>query len=503
MERFFNFAYKFFMNFFTSLLDLVVGFFTNLWNAINPIVYFNILNKESVSFMWYEWLFAILTILLVLAIVGIAIAILVLYIIYNVRRRRLRRQKNALIDQVDALNRRVKRLIEERDKLTASQIVNAGIIPPPGMDGGDSAPKKSGGRFAKLSEVDELYGGIPAKTEAVQDYDLPTLVHRFLGYANNTLKLYYNAETIRRFIAGMASSRLIILEGISGTGKTSLPYAWGKFLGRPTTIVPVQPSWRDKAELIGYFNEFTKRFNETDFLKSVYESTYRDDVGFIVLDEMNLARVEYYFASVLSILEMPNREEWTMEIVGDTWNDDPLHLTGGKIRFPANLWFVGTANQDDSTFTITDKVYDRAMTIQLNAKGKPFNIESFPPQQIALEHLEELFNAAKNKYQVSQETLDKFDKLDDFMISNFRLAFGNRILKQMLDFVPVYVACGGTELDGVDYILTYKILRKIEGLNLSFLQDNLKAAVAYIDELFGKKNMNESKNYLNGLIRGA
>ena len=77
------------------------------------------------------------------------------------------------------------------------------------------------------------------------------------------MHLYYDIKTIRLFIAGMASTKLIILQGISGTGKTSLPYSFGKFLQKDTTIASVQPSWRDRTELFGYFNEFTKNFNET------------------------------------------------------------------------------------------------------------------------------------------------------------------------------------------------------------------------------------------------
>ena len=91
----------------------------------------------------------------------------------------------------------------------------------------------------------------------------------------------------------------MILEGISGTGKTSLPYAMGKFFGNDAAIISVQPSWRDRSEMVGYLNEFTKKFNETD-LKELYETTYREDLNFIVLDELNLARIEYYFAEFLS-----------------------------------------------------------------------------------------------------------------------------------------------------------------------------------------------------------
>jgi hypothetical protein len=100
---------------------------------------------------------------------------------------------------------------------------------------------------------------------------------------------------------------------------------------------------------------------------------------------------------------------------------------------------------------------------------------------------------------VSEETLKKLELLDDYVIQHFRLAFGNRIVKQLRDFVPSYVACGGTEIDGVDYVLTNKILRKFEGLNLAFIRDEIDGLIAYLSELFGEENMQEAKAYLNRL----
>ncbi|MBQ7646019.1 MAG: hypothetical protein IJS94_02005 [Clostridia bacterium] len=86
--------------------------------------------------------------------------------------------------------------------------------------------------------------------------------------------------------------------------------------------------------------------------------------------------------------------------------------------------------------------------------------------------------------------------LDDYVIEHFRLAFGNRIVKQLKDFVPAYVGCGGTEIDGLDYVLKQKVFRKFESLNLSFIRDEIDGLISYMDRLFGKANMQESKEYL-------
>jgi 5-methylcytosine-specific restriction endonuclease McrBC GTP-binding regulatory subunit McrB len=294
----------------------------------------------------------------------------------------------------------------------------------------------------------------------------------------------------------MASSKILILEGISGTGKTSLPYSFSRFLCNPATMVSVQPSFRDRTELLGYFNEFSKRFNETEFLRALYEANYREDPSFVVLDEMNLARIEYYFAEMLSVLEMPSHDEWVLDLVPTAWPKDPVRLDAGKIHVPDSMWFVGTANNDDSTFTITDKVYDRAIPIELNERADAFECEPQPACQITCTHLQELFAKAKEEHPISEATLSKMNKLDSYLQTRFKLAFGNRIVKQMYDFIPVYVACGGTELDGMDYIIARKVLKKFESLNVSFVRDEIKGLISYMEKTFGKTNMQDSISYL-------
>ena len=275
-----------------------------------------------------------------------------------------------------------------------------------------------------------------------------------------------------------------------------MPYAFGKFTQNDTTIASVQPSWRDRTEIFGYFNEFTKRFNETEVLKKMYEAKYTDDVYLTILDEMNIARVEYYFAELLSILEMPTRDEWIVDLVPSAWPTDPKMVVEGRMTLPQNMWYIGTANNDDSTFAITDKVYDRAMPIDINTKGKYFDAPYTENLSLSFTHLEKMFDEAKEQYKVSQESLDKIAELDDYVIEHFRLAFGNRIVKQLKDFVPAYVGCGGTEIDGLDYVLKQKVFRKFESLNLSFIRDEIDGLISYMDKMFGKANMQESKEYL-------
>ncbi len=289
---------------------------------------------------------------------------------------------------------------------------------------------------------------------------------------------------------------MVILHGISGTGKTSLAYAWGKFVNNDSCIASVEPSWRDKTELLGYFNEFTKKFNETDVLKEIYTAGYTDDIYTVILDEMNISRVEYYFAEMLSILEMPNKDEWIVELVSSSWDSDPKYVKGGKLKIVPNVWYIGTINNDDSTFMVTDKVYDRAMPIDINEKGQEFDAKEIPAQRINYTYLDNLFETAMNTYSISDETLNKIEEMDDYVIQHFRIAFGNRIVSHMKKFVPVYMACGGDEIDGVDYFVARKILRKFEQLNISYIRDEVDGYVDFLNKTFGKDKMKESIEYL-------
>ena len=350
-------------------------------------------------------------------------------------------------------------------------------------------------RFPKLSLVDAKYKNFQYP-QYNNEISLEDFTEGFRLFAASQMGLYYTPEIVRRFVAGMAASKLLILEGISGTGKTSLPYSFSRYMDNPATIVSVQPSFRDRSEVLGYFNEFSKKFNETEFLRALYEANYRKDPTLIVLDEMNLARIEYYFAEMLSVLEMPSKEEWVLDLVPTAWEGDPVKLDSGKIHVADSTWFIGTANNDDSTFTITDKVYDRAMPIELNERADAFECEKYPKCDITAEHLEDLFVKAKTDYPISDDLMEKMDKLDNYLITRFKLSFGNRIMKQLYDFIPVYVACGGSEIGGMDYIIARKVLKKFESMNVSFVRDEITGLISYIDKTFGEEEMQDSKNYL-------
>lgn len=499
MDTFFRFLYEFLSQFFNGLKLIVMGLFNGIVKIFDFKAYLDIVNYYKNDFNMPEWLLVGLAILVMIIVLGLIFLGIYFLIRKYVRIRKTLVDQESLLEEVSTLNSKVATLMKEKEDILAMKVSKLGLKPDEAdteeVSENEGVDKNTEIRFPKLYEVDEKY-----KDYKIANYnntfDLPQLVELFRNFAASQLKLYYTPKMIRLFISALASTKLVILQGISGTGKTSLAYAWGKFLKHDSCIASVQPSWRDRTELFGYFNEFTKRFNETEVLKEMYVAGYTDDIYTVILDEMNISRVEYYFAEMLSILEMPNKSEWIVEIVPSAWKSDPIHLKEGKLQIPANMWYIGTINNDDSTFMVTDKVYDRAMPIDINDKGEAFDPIDTPAQDINYSYLDNLFQTAIKDNQISEETLNKIEKMDNYVIKHFRIAFGNRIVAHMKKFVPVFVACGGTEVDGVDYFIARKILRKFEQLNVAYIRDEIDGFVKFLNDEFGEGKMAECIEYL-------
>ena len=524
---------KYFFQDFGRVFRAFVEIFSSLFNFLNYLLNFpmrmEIIQSYEEDFTTMDWVLLLVANIALLVLLVVLLILLVKLVRRIFRFRIPVKEYENMAKQVNQLQRDLIRANYEKDKLLSMRVAELGGDPAqaykelmeglnpekdeelpvddeiePQMELGLSnrntfespCVDPSASRFFRLTTVDNFY----KKDYVAPTYDntitLDKLCEQFRLYSAGQLGLFYELDMIRYFIAAMGTARIIILQGISGTGKTSLPYAFGRFVQKDTSVVSVQPSWRERTELYGYYNDFTKKYAETEFLKAIYEANYYRDPHILILDEMNIARVEYYFAEMLSILEMPRVEEWKVDIVTATWEDDPCLIVDGKIQIPNNVWFVGTINNDDSTFAVADKVYDRAIPIDLDSRAEAFECEAPPPVTISTDRLNELFDEAKKKYPMSQEMEEKLEVLNQYLIKTFRLAFGNRIMKQIRDFVPCFIACGGTELQAVDFIVAKKVLRKFESLSLGFMKDDLARFCIYLDRLFGKNTMVICKDYV-------
>ena len=390
---------------------------------------------------------------------------------------------------------------------------------------GDTCPSLS--KVDTETETEDFKNDITKRIQRTNIKSLNELVSHVKNYAGSRREgeqLYYTDNDIRAFLAGMAVSRLIILQGMSGTGKSSLPRIFAEAISGFNRLIPVESSWRDRNELLGYYNDFNKKFNAKSFTIELYRSSKdrcQEIPTFIVLDEMNLARIEYYFSDFLAILQEPDHEKWLIELVSSDMRTLPMELPdsvkekmkkndpsiysiwekiersrqgdlktetsdedkevltsyldklgqltgakslidGRKIRVTDNIWFVGTANRDESTFEISDKVYDRAQVVSLNRKGvSEGSYTSTSEKYISVTKLEELFEAAIRGNKLKAAVEEKLDALDQVLMEKFDLSFGNRIVSQTINFVAVYVAAGGRLEDALDYQISTKILRKV------------------------------------------
>lgn len=357
--------------------------------------------------------------------------------------------------------------------------------------------------FPDLLSVDLKYAMEPYNKILSDDITLKQICSNFNMYLESN-GMFYTADTIYSFIAGMATSRFIILEGMSGTGKTSLPKYFCEFFKCGSCFTSVQASWKDRSDVLGFYNDFTRKFKETPFLRALYESNYRnDEINLMVLDEMNLSRVEYYFADFLSVLEF-DKEKWLIELMPvSTKGMIPNKLVNGcSLRILDNTWFIGTANKDDSTYTITDKVYDRASIIDFN-KRNDSNVENhnIKPISVSADKLTSLFDEAIKNVVVSSDAMKKFQTIANFMLEVFDINFGNRIMNQINRYVPVFTACGGSAEKALDIMFSRKILRKLEGKYEDGVKANLIKLEGIIISLFGVENFSCSLEYIQRLKR--
>ena len=342
---------------------------------------------------------------------------------------------------------------------------------------------------------------------------------------------YYDKATIASFLAGLNMSGLTILQGISGTGKTSLPREIARTLlcsphykgenKAPYRICAIQSGWRDNMDLMGYYNAFEHKYNETDFFKALYLAglpKYKDTLFFIILDEMNLSHPEHYFADFLSLLEQPENERFiSVKAPEEVW---PKAVTDGRLTVPQNVRFIGTANQDETTLEFAPKTYDRSNllelpknhpTLNVSSPNKKYNV-SYPWIKSKFEEAEETYKAEIRKFTEFITTNNEFHRI----MSEKGIGWGNRFEDQAKRFIPAYIACRPVESSSIclaeaaDHLLTTRLLRPLQNhfelqpaqlddfktkyrkiFNNAFSQDP-NYAVHFIEELINKKRSDEN-----------
>ncbi|MDC0359150.1 hypothetical protein OAM92_00300, partial [Acidimicrobiales bacterium] len=334
--------------------------------------------------------------------------------------------------------------------------------------------------------------------------DLAELVE-YLSQTMASKNLYYDEVTIRAFLAGMHSSTLHVLQGISGTGKSSLPQAVADALGIECPIIEVQAAWRDRQDLLGYFNPFEHRFEETPFTVALYRAQsprHRNSPFFVLLDEMNLSHPEQYLADVLSAMERPEGDR-ALRLMNHVSDQAPQGLRDGMLLpLPPNVWIIGTANHDETTVSFAPKTYDRSHVFEL-PMTHPKPSDGIPRQDtgpVSLTAINALFSIAteRNRSGATTRALEFLHGLRP-QLAAMHVGWGNRIDQQLERYAPVVTGADGTVREAVDVFVAYKILNKLEG-RYDFRPGDLKLLRELVDDLWPDLPGKEDPERINAVL---
>lgn len=346
-------------------------------------------------------------------------------------------------------------------------------------------------------------------------------IFEFFRYHSQMNKLFYNPQDITNFHTAIKTGSLVILSGMSGTGKSALVDAYAKALGiKNVLIIPVRPSWNDDSDLLGYVDliHMVYRPSDTGFINKIVEASReqnKDKLYLICLDEMNLARVEHYFSQFLSILEKPvgSRELvlYDEQYAGQLYNSSKYPQS---ILIGDNVKFIGTVNIDESTYHFSDKVLDRANVITLDVLDY-----SKPDSWKIIKYMK------ANTPEWTNEDFSKLIRKDDVQLEhqvrirellwqmhkllhgiNANLGVGPRIVKSMESYLrnlpelqTDYALSIG---EGLDYQISQRILTKIRGpeeqLKGIFLSDTqrINALATLLDSFSDISNFERSRKII-------
>lgn len=272
---------------------------------------------------------------------------------------------------------------------------------------------------------------------------------------------YYPNGEIQRFHAALnflEHKHFVILSGLSGTGKTQLALKYARAVHGLTSNTaadplifecPVRPEWTDPTGLTGYYDVLTNRYVVPPFLEAVLVATaHRDSPVFVILDEMNLARVEYYLADILSAMETGGALQLHS-------NSVPLEGTTGasvraEIPLPSNLYIIGTINIDETTNPVSDKVLDRASVIDMST----VDVRGF------LASLAERHPQLRAACAISEPKISEIHSL----MQQHGLGFGYRLIEEFVRYHAFDAQYLRNPSDNVtDQLLVQKVLVKLRG----------------------------------------
>lgn len=299
--------------------------------------------------------------------------------------------------------------------------------------------------------------------------ELVTHIHNYI----TSKGFLYSKEEVTNLFLSLKTKPFVILSGISGTGKTKMVQWFAESVGanQPNgqfTLIPIRPDWNDGSDLLGY-RDIKGEFKEGPLTKVIKRATDNPTLPyFVLLDEMNLARVEYYFSDLLSVMESRKWEDG--QIVSSYLLTE--EADGFNLRLPNNLYIIGTVNMDETTHPFSKKVLDRANTIEfndVNLKNLSFleELETVEPISLSQEKLASLYLHLKDVYTIHkdivEQTTEELVKINE-ALKAVHAHVGYRVRDEIC-FYLAYNAVGDLLPfnEALDYCILQKILPRISG----------------------------------------
>lgn len=316
----------------------------------------------------------------------------------------------------------------------------------------------------------------------------------FSAFENNAkaCSLNFNSNDLINFYTSVKSSRLTIIEGISGTGKSKLVDLYGQTLGldkdNRMLVIPVSPGWTDDSDILGYLDTNSMTYKEASIglVSFLVEAEKHPDKPYLIsFDEMNLAKVEYYFAKFISVLEndVNNR---ILRIYNPREEKDVLNYVDypAEIRLGENLIFCGTINVDESTYRLSDKVLDRANLIKL--QDCDFGV--YDDEKPVFKVVDVTLVDRPIEGKLTDDELSILDELNERLKAiNPRFGFAHRVIRQIgryLEAIPEN-SIDFTREKALDKLIVQKILPKVRGT-----EEQVRDLLGYV----------ENNNYIPGII---
>lgn len=316
----------------------------------------------------------------------------------------------------------------------------------------------------------------------------------FMKYFEHNCKqsgLYYDVKDLYNFHTAMKTGSLVVLAGMSGTGKSKLVQCYVKTLKLQKSnylFASIRPSYLDDSDLIGFLDVSNNVYRPGDsglLNILIHAKDYPEELHLVCFDEMNIARVEHYFSQFLSVLEIDEPNKRILQLYNDEYNARIYnqHMYPSSVRIGNNIMFVGTVNLDESTYHFSDKVLDRANVINLNilpydklAKMEESRTEELAANKIEMDPVtDKMYNSFKKKEKEMSLTANESDCLWKIHVAlqecNRNLGVGWRIVRQISSYlVNLPVNSPLSREEAFDIQLVQRILTKVRGSEEQFTE---------------------------------